>query len=229
MRAIIFANGTFNSPVEARALLRDDDLIVALDGGTRHAWEAGVNPHLVVGDLDSLTEEELQRVREAGVEVVDFPARKDQTDLELALRQVVSRGVQEIVILAALGGRLDQTVANLLLLTLPELADRDVRVVQEDQVAFLIRDQARIHGRSGDTVSLIPLGGEVQGVTTEGLEYPLDNETLHFGLGRGVSNVLRESPGSVRVRQGLLLCIVTQSVDARENSGRRDGLIRRYP
>ena len=220
MRAVIFANGRFDNPDEARALLRDEDLIVAVDGGTRHAWESGVDPQLVVGDLDSLTEAEQLRVQRAGTEMVKFPPRKDQTDMELALHHVVSRGATEIVILAALGGRLDQTMANLLLLTLPELADRDVRVVQGGQIAFVIRDRAQIDGRAGDTVSLIPLGGDARGVATEGLEYPLNNETLRFGLARGVSNVLRESPAYVRVRQGMLLCVVTHSVDATENDRR---------
>lgn len=209
MRVVIFANGAFDEPQRERALIGDDDLIVAVNGGTRHAWAAGVDPQVVVGDLDSLSDEEKQRIRQAGAEIVPFPPRKDQTDLELALHHVLSEGADEIVILAALGGRLDQTVANILLLTLPQLAGCDVRVVQGQQEAFVIREAARIEGRSGDTVSLIPVEGDAVGVITAGLEYALDDETLDFGPTRGVSNVLKESQANVRVRHGLLLCIVT--------------------
>jgi thiamine pyrophosphokinase len=211
MRAVIFANGEFTEPQRVRDLLRVDDLIIAVDGGTRYAWEVGADPQLVVGDLDSLTADEQQRLRSSGVEISSFPPRKDKTDLELALHRAVSEGADSVVILAALGGRLDQTMANLLLLTLPELRNVDVRVVDGRQEAFLIRDGARIAGQRGDTVSLIPLKGDAAGITTQGLEWTLDGETLRFGATRGVSNVLAMEQASVRVRQGLLLCVVTHA------------------
>ena len=216
VRAVIFANGTFEEPQQAQAFLRTGDLIVAVDGGTRHVWAAGVDPHVVVGDLDSLSDEAKQRLRAADVEVMPFAPRKDQTDLELALYHVLSEGADEIVILAALGGRLDQTIANLLLLTIPQLAACDARVVQGEEEAFVIRGAARIEGRSGDTVSLIPVGGDASGVTTVGLEYALDDEALDFGPARGVSNVLKEGTAHVRVRQGLLLCVVTHQTGTHE-------------
>jgi thiamine pyrophosphokinase len=213
MRTVIFANGTFDNPRQARELLRADDLIIAVDGGTRHAWACGVDPQVVIGDLDSLTPDEQERLSSAGAKVSSFSPYKDRTDLELALLHAVSQGVDEIIVLAALGGRLDQTIANLLLLTLPELVDRDVQVVQGAQRAFVIRDEALIGGHPGDTVSLIPLGGDALGVTAQGLEWPLEDETLRFGPARGVSNVLRKRQASVRVRRGLLLCVVTRASD----------------
>jgi thiamine pyrophosphokinase len=211
MRAIIFANGTFADAQQARDLLRDDDLIIAVDGGTCHAWEAGVDPQLVIGDLDSLTGEEQERLRSSGAEISSFSPHKDKTDLELALLRAASAGAEEILVLAALGGRLDQTIANLLLLTLPELVDRDVRIVQGRQMAFVIRSEALFRGRPGDTVSLIPLGGDAVGVVARGLEWPLDDETLRFGPARGISNVLTKEQAVVGVRQGLLLCVVTHA------------------
>ena len=221
MRAIIFANGEFTDSQGARHLLRTDDLIIAADGGTRHALAAGVVPHVIIGDLDSLSPEARARAEAAGSRIIRFSPRKDETDLELALLHAVREGATEIVILAALGGRLDQTVANLLLLTLPELSGLDVRIVEGAQTASLIqsgqsgqsgsdgRDGALIEGRPGDTVSLIPLGGDVVGVTAEGLEWPLQEDTLRFGPARGVSNVLTAGQARVCVRRGMLLCVVT--------------------
>lgn len=209
MRAIIFANGTFNDPQRVRELLRPEDLIIAVDGGTRYVWEVGANPQLVVGDLDSLTADEQRRLESAGVEIASFSARKDQTDLELALRRAVSEGASSILMVAALGGRLDQTLANVLLLTLPELRGVDVRIVEGAQEAFLVRDEALIKGQRGDTVSLIPLTGDANGITSKGLEWPLTDDGLRFGATRGVSNVLTEEQASVCVGQGLLLCVVT--------------------
>jgi thiamine pyrophosphokinase len=211
MRAIIFANGRLADVQQAGNLLRAEDVIIAVDGGTRHAWEAGVDPERVIGDLDSLTPAEQDRLRSRGTRIVSFPPRKDETDLELALLHAASEGAESIVVLAALGGRLDQTLANLLLLALPQLEEIDVRVMEGKQVAFLIRDEASIEGQPGDTVSLIPLGGDAVGVTTVGLEWQLNDDTLRFGPARGVSNVLTAEQASVRVRQGLLLCVVTHA------------------
>jgi thiamine pyrophosphokinase len=220
MRAIIFANGEFPDAGETRDLLRPDDLVIAADGGTRHALAVGVIPHVVIGDLDSLSPDEQARVEAAGSQVIRFSPRKDETDLELALLHAARQGATEILILAALGGRLDQTIANLLLLALPELKGRDVRIVAGAQTAFLIHARqggpdesngALIEGQPGDTVSLIPLGGDAVGVTAEGLEWPLREDRLRFGPARGVSNVLTAEHARVRVRQGLLLCVVTQA------------------
>ena len=139
MRAIIFANGELPNAQEAKDLLCPDDLVIAADGGTRHALAVGVTPHVVIGDLDSLSPDERARAEAAGSQVVRFSPRKDETDLELALLHAAREGATEILILAALGGRLDQTVANLLLLALPELRGLDVRVVAGPQTAFLIQ------------------------------------------------------------------------------------------
>jgi thiamine pyrophosphokinase len=211
MRAIIFANGEFPDPSSVRDLLRSDDLVIAADGGTRHALAAGVTPDVVIGDLDSLSPEEQAQVEVSGSRIIRFSPHKDETDLELALQHAARAGATEIIILAALGGRLDQTVANLLLLAMPELGGIDVHVVEGAQTAFLIQDQALIEGQPGDTVSLIPLGGDAVGVTAEGLEWSLQEDTLRFGPARGVSNVLMAEQALVGVRQGFLLCVITRS------------------
>jgi thiamine pyrophosphokinase len=213
MRAIIFANGEFHDIQGARALLQPDDLVIAADGGTRHALAVGVVPHVVIGDLDSLSPDVQTRVEAAGSRIIRFSPRKDETDLELALQHAAREGATEIVILAALGGRLDQTVANLLLLALPDLQGLDVRVVEGPQIAFLIDSEhapSPIEGRPGDILSLIPLRGDAVGVTADGVEWPLHDETLHFGLARGVSNVLTAKQAHVRVRDGVLFCVLTR-------------------
>jgi thiamine pyrophosphokinase len=211
MRAIIFANGEFADARDMRDILRPDDLVIAADGGTHHAVTAGVIPQAVIGDLDSLSPDEQAHVEAAGSHLIHFSPRKDETDLELALLHAAREGATEIVILAALGGRLDQTIANLLLLALPELGGLDVRIVEGAQEAFLIRDEELIEGQPGDTVSLIPLGGDAVGVTAEGLEWPLHEDSLRFGPARGISNVLTVKQARVSVQQGLLLCVVTHA------------------
>ncbi len=211
MRAIIFANGNLNDPDAVRSLLREGDLIIAANGGTLKALEAGLTPHLIIGDMDSLDPNLVDELAGSGrVRLIPHPPMKDETDLELAILYAVDEGADEILLLAALGGRLDQTVANLLLLAHPGLEGVRVSVVEGDQEAFLIRSAARIAGRPGDLVSLIPLGRDAVGVTAEGLRWPLRDETLRFGLTRGVSNLLLSDEAQVSVREGMLLCVVTR-------------------
>jgi len=208
--AIIIAHGDLEVTPEVEALVRRADLIIAADGGAAAALAQGWQPHLLVGDLDSAPPDVRARVEAAGAEVLQYPARKDETDTELALRIALERGAQEVYLLGALGGRLDHTLANLLLLALPELQGVRVTILAGRQRAFAIRHRAEIPGRPGDLVSLLPLGGDATGIWTAGLDYPLRGGTLRFGAARGISNVITQAPAEVRLEKGLLLAIVTQ-------------------
>ena len=210
MRVIIFVNGQFHQPEAVRALLCPDDYVIAVNGGTHHALSVEVVPHVIIGDLDSLGLAEEARVKSVRANIFRFPSRKDETDLELALMHAIEKGANEILLLAALGGRLDQSFGNVCLLTLPELQGIDVRIIEGNQMAFLIRDSAQISGNPGDLVSILPIGGDAIGITNDGLEWPLDNATLPLGTTRGISNVLVGKQAHISVRQGMLLCVVTR-------------------
>lgn len=181
--------------------------LICADGGARVALAMGLKPDVVVGDLDSVDEFMQRRLQELGCRLVAYPAAKDWTDLELALKLAVEEGATEIVVLGALGGRLDQELANVLLLLLPELAKIPTRIVDDRQEMFVARGQAEIIGQPGDIVSLIPLGGDAQGITTQGLMYPLRDEPLMSGPARGVSNVMTQPAAHVYVQSGTLLIV----------------------
>ncbi len=207
-RAVIFANGQLSDLAAARAALRPGDRIVAADGGLAHLDRLGQRPHVIVGDLDSAAPGVVEALAAAGVRVERFPARKDETDLELALRLAAAEGADDILIFGALGGRWDQTLANLLLLAHPDFRRLRIRLLDGAQQIYLIQHHAQIEGQPGDTVSLVALRGDAHGVTTHGLEYPLDRGTLPFGSTLGISNVLVDSHASVTVEDGLVACVV---------------------
>ncbi len=211
MRAIIFVNGQFHEPEIARKFIQSNDYIIAVNGGTRHALQSGVLPHLIIGDMDSLPSDVANRLEHTHVQFQTFPAKKDKTDLELALIHALERHCTTIVLFAALGGRIDQSAANLLLLTLPELQRIDVRIIDGNQTAFVIRDEAVIPGKAGDTVSILPIAGDAVGVSNSGFEWPLHDDVLPLGTTRGISNVLQREHTTIRVKSGMLLCVVTQN------------------
>jgi len=207
MRTIIFANGDAPDPDIVRHWAPQADLIIAADGGARNALSAGVMPHVVIGDLDSLTDTDRAQLDRSGVQFIVYPAHKDYTDLELALRYARKLQATEIIIFSALGGRWDQSLANLMLLTLPELAQVPTRMVDHYLSIQVIRDRAEITGRVGDTLSLIALKGDAHGVTIEGCEYPLNDATLLFGATLGISNVLAQPTARIAVKQGQILAL----------------------
>lgn len=206
-RAIIFANGELGNPGLTRSLILPDDVVIAADGGARHALNIGIIPSLVIGDLDSLSENDVRALGEMGVHLLRFPTTKDETDLELAVLHALRAGYAPILIMGAFGGRLDQSLANIALLAGPETIKTDIRLDDGVTEAFFVRGAAVIQGRAGDTLSLVPWGRPVHGVTTSGLVYPLDNESLFPYRTRSISNEMLAQSARVQLKSGLLLCI----------------------
>ncbi|GAB4475770.1 MAG: thiamine diphosphokinase [Anaerolineae bacterium] len=210
MRAVILSNGPLEDTVVLRKRLAPVtiDLVIGADAGSFHAAALGLRLDMVVGDMDSLHEHGETLPGDAAL--IASPAEKDETDLELALLEAVRCGADELVLLGVMGGRLDMALANILLLLHPALDGVRVFIWHGQQTAWLIRPPGGvIRGRPGDTLSLIPLGAAVEGITTNGLRYPLKDEALLLGPARGLSNVLTEPSAQVDVRNGLLLAVHT--------------------
>ena len=200
------------------------DRVIAADYGAHHVLAWGWPLHLLIGDLDSLPAADLEAIQAMGIPMVTAPAAKDETDLELALMHALDGGARELVICAALGGRADHMLANVLLLARPELADASAAIVEAGQTVRLLRGgvsaagetaHLTVVGAAGDLLTLLPLAGDARGVTTAGLLYPLSDEPLLFGRARGISNVLSASVAQIWLREGLLLVIHTsQALEA---------------
>jgi thiamine pyrophosphokinase len=209
---IILANGQLSEPDILCQRLADlgTGPVFAADGGSIYAAALGLTLDAVIGDMDSIPDS-LRRTLEAqGTAFHQSPSHKDETDLELALLYAIDQGAESIVILGALGGRLDMSIANIMLLTHPRLAGTPIELWAGDQTAWLICPPGQdLTGNPGDTLSLIPLGGDAQGVSTHRLAYPLVDETLVFGPARGVSNIFEAHTARVDLREGLLLAVHT--------------------
>ncbi len=205
-RILIFANGLLPGVDKARALVKPDDLVFCADGGTHHALALGLQPSLIIGDLDSMTPD-IRSLTEQSAKIIQHPHDKNETDLELALHYALEQKPGSILIVGALGNRLDQTLGNIALLSDPRLTDLDVRFDDGVEEVFFCRKAAGIAGKSGDLVSLLPWRGEVIGVRTERLKWPLLDETLYPEKTRGISNAMLGEAASISIESGLLLIV----------------------
>ncbi len=209
-RAVIVANGLLAPETNWPEILLPGDLLIAADGGGRLFLAAHRAPHYLIGDFDSLAPTELDALAALGAQALQHPVHKDETDLELAVNLALDQGMDDILILAGLGGRWDHTLANLMLLALPRLGTARLRLLDGCQEIALFRpgQTHRIDGKIGDTVSLIPVGGDAKRVTTSGLEYPLVDSVLPFGQTLGISNQMNAPEATVALCEGLLICVV---------------------
>jgi thiamine pyrophosphokinase len=206
MKALVLVNGELYEPGILRLRIRAEgfDLVIGADRGAKHAETLGVTLHAVIGDMDSLTGPEQQQCR--GARFISYPAMKNETDLELALLYARELGAGKIVLAGALGGRMDMTIGNILLLAQANLVSGRIEVWHGAQTGWIIKPPGEeITGQPGDTVSLIPLGGGASDIVTEGLAYPLKNEDLPVGAVRGISNVMEKTSARVTFKDGLLL------------------------
>ncbi len=203
---LVFANGLLEDSAWVRPYLDRAVAVIAADGGLRHLLALGRRPDVLIGDLDSLPPG--AEMADAAGEIIRYPTDKNETDLELALLHAVAQYPgHEIRVIGAFGGRLDHLLANILLPAHPHLAGQPIRFLHDHQSAWWVTDETAIHGRPGDTVSLIPLGGPAHILDTTGLRWPLHDEWLHFGPARGISNELTTAQAAVRLGSGALLVV----------------------
>ncbi len=206
-RVVVFVNGEIPSLEKVKEILQRDDLLIAADAGARHAIQLGLVPSAVIGDFDSLADKDRRLLESLEVRFIEFPRDKDETDLELALRHAASLGGSGILLVGALGSRLDHTLGNLAILSDPALSGIDIRCDDGLEEVFFCRESAGIRGRSGDTVSLIPWGQMARGVRTSGLKWPLSGDLLYPQKTRGISNELTGEFAEVQISSGLLLIV----------------------
>lgn len=187
--------------------LPDAAAVIAADGGLDRALDLGLRPSVVVGDLDSVSDGSLRRAESEGIRIVRHPAEKDATDLELALDEALALGARRVLVVASAGGRLDHLLTSTLLLAAPAYAGVEVDALVGEALVHVVRNARVLAGTPGEILTLAAVGGAAEGIVTEGLAYPLHDETLHPGSSRGVSNVFSAPEARVTVANGVLLAI----------------------
>jgi thiamine pyrophosphokinase len=205
--AAVFAGGTITTTTVVAS-----SLVIAADSGYDNARSLGVAVDVLVGDMDSISVENLAKAAALGVTIERFPTDKDATDLEIAIDAAIARGATRITVYGGEGGSFSHLLGNALGLT----ADRwaDVHIVWKLGDATVHRalpsSPVTIGTTIGTIVTVLPIG-DASGVTATGLRWALTDSDLARGTSRGLSNVVSDPPVSISVDSGALLIIVEQS------------------
>ena len=207
MKALIVTNGTIRSLEYLKDLIQSNDKIICADGAVRYLRAINKIPSIVVGDLDSISKDNLIWVNEHQIELIQFDSKKDNTDTEIAVDYAISNKATHITIAGGVGSRIDHSLGNIFLLK--RMMDHGVMgVLDEIGVEIqLISGSIRLKWRKGETVSFIPVSEKVTGITLIGFEYPMNNETIEMGSSRCLSNVVAKDFPDVQVEEGLLIAI----------------------
>ncbi|HKJ55893.1 MAG TPA: thiamine diphosphokinase [Nitriliruptoraceae bacterium] len=183
-----------------------DVIVIAADQGWSLAQRLDLDVDVLVGDLDSVSDDVLRIAEGLGVDIRRHPADKDATDLDLALQLAHERGAVHVLVCDGGGDRGDHALANLL--TTAGWAGRMTATLTTTTTTVTMVTRGReIHGEVGSPVSLLPVFGPVRQITTTGLSWPLSDELLSPGSSRGVSNELIAPTAHISVGSGTLLVV----------------------
>lgn len=203
MLALIVLGGDAPGRALLESCMRDADLVIAADSGLAAFDAAGLEPDLLVGDMDSVPADVLEkyagRIPEHRLNCI-----KDDTDGVDALDMAIARGAEKITLLGALGGRLDHALANVMLLVRAHRKGAKAEILSESVRISRVDGYASLSGAKGDTVSLLPLG-RAEGVTLKGFFYPLDQAALESDYPLGISNVVTDDQAEIKADSGDLI------------------------
>ena len=215
--AWVFAAGSFDAAWLAGELIDDSDLVIGVDGGIAHCLAMQRVPDVILGDFDSIDANVLNDARLASCLRYSYPARKDVTDLELALQYLCDKSIGRVVLTGVSGGRSDHHLFNWLL-PLQQCWPFAIELLDKSVHAHVVTHRAGLQLATfeGQTISLLPLPWAA-GVTTDGLDYPLQNASMSPGSTLGISNVATGRRITVSVTSGQLLVFKVQQPNHKED------------
>ena len=214
MKVLILTGGRLNDSGNLREKVQryNPKWVIAADSGLVHAQRFGLIPNEILGDFDSVDSALVKQYQNFQGEITQYPPRKDYTDTELAIEAAMEKAghTGEIWILGGTGSRIDHSLANVTLLKQPTDAGVRCRLLDGHNTVQMVKAPAVLDVEKEEGmryISLIPMFGDVAGVTLEGFLYPLQDALLPSGRSLGISNELLYHRGRIRIICGYLLII----------------------
>lgn len=210
-KALLILNGSLDlSKKKIDILLQKNkiDKIIAVDGGSNKARILALIPDLIIGDLDSVSKTNLEYFKTKKVDIIKHPVEKDQTDSELAVDYCLKNNFSKLYLTAALGGRIDQQLANLNLLEYIYRKNIEAQIIAEDLEIALIAEKKVFKGKKGWRLSLIPQTFKVENLTIRGCKYNLEEKNIERAKSRGISNLIEAEKAEITISGGLLIYVL---------------------
>ena len=184
------------------------DFVIACDAGYIHAQRADIVPDVIIGDFDSYLGD-----LPGGVEIIRTKPEKDDTDTMMALKLAIRRGYRRIMLVGALGGRVDHMLANISLIAFAATKGADLQIVDGHHQIFAVRDgRRRVPRSSWRNISVFAFDTECTGVTLRGMKYPLEGAVLTNTFALGVSNEFTEDIAEISVESGILIVVLSDII-----------------
>lgn len=210
MKGLIVSNGTITDYGRLELEANRADFIICADGGMNHLAKINKKPDIVIGDLDSINQLALDYIKSNNIPVEKYPAIKDATDTNIAMEYLIDKGYKEIVLMGVTGTRQDHTMANIFLLS--TLHDKGIKgkIVDDNNIIYLIDDYLELEYLEDSYLSIIPIVNEGIVISLSGFFYNLDREFIPFGSTHGISNKIIENIGIIKVHSGRALIFVSK-------------------
>lgn len=184
------------------------DFVIACDAGYIHAQRADIVPDVIIGDFDSYLGD-----LPGGVEIIRTKPEKDDTDTMMALKLAIRRGYRRIMLVGALGGRVDHMLANISLIAFAATKGADLQIVDGHHQIFAVRDgKRRVPRSSWRNISVFAFDTECTGVTLRGVKYLLEGAVLTNTFALGVSNEFTEDIAEISVESGILIVVLSDII-----------------
>ena len=207
MKGLIVSSGAIKDYELLKKTVAENDYIVCADGGVNHLLKIGKMPDVVIGDLDSIGQEELNLIEKEDIKIEKFSTMKDETDTELCIDYILKKGFKEITLMGVTGTRLDHTLANIYLLKKIDSLQARGSIVDEHNIIHYVKESILLDRREGVFISIIPIDSDGVVVSLDGFLYPLKNEYIDWTSTRGISNKIIEEAGYIQICQGSALVI----------------------
>lgn len=207
MTALIVCSGSINDYSYHKKYFERAQFVVCVDGGAKHIRKFGLVPDVLIGDLDSISAEDLEYFKDMKVKIIKYPSQKEMTDTEIAINYAIDNGYKEVVIIGGIGTRIDHSLANILLLK--QLLEKGIKgtLANEKNEITLTKDRIKVAKEKDAKLTLLPLTKVVEGITTKGLYYQLNCEDIELGSSRGVSNEFKDEFAEISIKSGILIVI----------------------
>lgn len=207
MKGLIISSGEIKDYELLKTIVEENNYVVCADGGVNHLLKIEKMPDIVLGDLDSIGEEELKLIEKKNIKIKKFSEMKDDTDTELCINYILKKGFKDITLMGVTGTRLDHTLANIYLLKKIDSLEAKASIVDEHNIIHYVKNSIVLNRREDYFVSIIPISSDGVVVSIEGFLYPLKNEHLEFSSSRGISNKIIEKRGYIKVYKGSAIVI----------------------